>query len=288
MQLTGPAPPGAWICPNCKVAVASEFCAGCGERQVQRRDLTLVGLADQLVRIFTRVDGRLLRSFGCLIWRPGILTTAFLNGQRKPFIGPFQIFLVANLMFFALQSFSNMKIFSNTLAFRLDGQLWSEYGVELVTQYLRASGQTFAQYAPVFDNAVALNAKSLIGLMVPVLALFPPLVFWRTSRPLALHVVFALHFYAYVLVLFCVPMAAVVIDAAFGGTGVMDQGTDDIVSIALLFLLSVYLFRSIGPVYGARGALRIFQTLLMTAAAVWIFLIYRFMLLPITLFTTRG
>lgn len=244
------------------------------------------GLFKQLVEVLSNVDSRVLRSFRCLILHPGSLTQAFLNGQRKPYIGAFQLFILTNLLFFAVQSFSDMKIFSNSLTFRLHGQLWSDYGQQMVDQRLAATGRTFAQYAPVFDQAVAVNAKSLIGLMVPAFALFAPLMFMRDRWPIAQHIVFALHFYAFLLLLFCAPLTAMVIDRALGGDGVLSQRNDDLVSILILIASVTYLYLAIGPAYGARGWPRALQAAALAAAAVWIFFGYRFALLPITLYTT--
>lgn len=286
LHLDPPVPPVPWTCPNCRGEVATFFCPDCGERHFSKRELSLRGLLEQLLRVFTRVDGRVLRTFMFLLCRPGILTTAFMNGQRKPFIGPFQIFLVANVLFFAVQSFADMKIFASTLAFRLDGQLWSEFGRQLVTKHLTQTGYSLEQYAPIFNQAVALNAKSMIGLMVPLLALLPPLTFWRTSRPLAVHVAFCLHIYAFLLLLFCVPLAAEIADGALGGDGLMNPHTDDVVSLILLSTCGGYLYCAIGPVYGARGVLRGLQALVLALATACIFLVYKFALLPITLWTT--
>jgi hypothetical protein len=266
--------------------VTTPFCPACGEREIHKHDLSLHGLLLKLSEMFTHVDGRVIGSFRALLVRPGSLTAAFHKGQRKPFIGPFQIFLIANVVFFAVQSVSNMKIFSNSLDFRLHGQLGSEFAQTLVDEHLAAIGLSFAEYAPVFDNAIATNAKSLIGLMVPVLALILPVVFLRPARPLVVHVVFALHFYAFVLLLFCVPLAAMSFDSAMGGTGVMSQWTDDVTSIGLLAICAAYLYVAIGPTYGARGVLRAAQAALLTIAAVLVFFAYRFVLLPITLYTT--
>lgn len=206
-----------WACPSCRVTVTTAFCPACGEHPLQPSDLTLRGLFDQVVQIFSNVDSRVVHSVHCLVMQPGALSLAFQNGQRKPYIGSFQLFILTNLLFFALQSFTGMKIFSNALDFRLNGQQWSEFGQMLVDQRLAATGRTFGQYAPVFDQAVAVNAKSLIGLMVPAFALVAPLVFWRGRRPFAVHIVFALHFYAFLLLLFCLPLTAMMIDGALGG-----------------------------------------------------------------------
>src|SRR5678815_1499237 len=52
----------SWTCPTCRVAVATPYCPGCGERRLQARDLTLRGLLHQVLQSFTNLDARLLRS----------------------------------------------------------------------------------------------------------------------------------------------------------------------------------------------------------------------------------
>jgi hypothetical protein len=121
---------------------------------------------------------------------------AYLKGQRKPFTLPLPLFLFANVLFFAVQSMVGAKIFSTPLDAHLHG-FWSPLAQSLVTHHLEARGTTLELYAPVFDQAVALNAKSLIVLMVLPFAAIPPVVFFRRRRPFVVHLVFSLHFYAF-------------------------------------------------------------------------------------------
>ena len=170
-------------------------------------DLTVRGVFAQLVKALSGIDGRLLRSLRTLVRHPGTLTTAYVAGRRKPFIGPFQLFLVANVAFFTAQSLTHMRIFSSPLDSHLYHQDWSAAAQRLVAHRLASSDMTLERYAPLFDQAVVLNAKSLVVLMVVPFALFLPLLFLRSRRPFATHVSFALHLYAFVLLLFCVALA---------------------------------------------------------------------------------
>ena len=251
------------------------------------RDLSLPGLVDMVYTAFSPVDGKVLRSFLKLITRPGALTRAFQDGLRKPYIGPFQIFLLANVLFFAVQSFTDFRVFTATLEARLiPAQMLSDVSQALLDARLHTTGRSFAQYAPVFDQAVAVNAKSLIGLMVPFLAAMLPLVFWRAATPLAVHVVFSLHFYAYLICMFCLPLGGVILARRLGFTGPVPQSVDNAMAISMVIASAVYFYVAAETVYGARGAARAVQTMLLTIGAVAIFFAYRFALLPITLFTT--
>jgi len=289
-QAETPPPPVAqrlWVCPSCGWEVRSPFCPGCGERPLEPRELTVHGLFGQLARIFTNIDGRVIYSFRCLVNHPGLLTLAFLNGQRQPYLGPFQIFILANLLFFALQSFlSEFRPISTLLESAVANQPGAGLARVLVAEHLATSGLSFEAYAPIYNQAVSVNAKSLIGLMVLPLSLFPPLVFWRSARPFAAHVVFSLHFYAFLLLLFCLPLVALIVDEALGGTGTLSQRADDMLSVTLLLSCAFYQFLACGRVYATRGFPQVLQAMALTIAVVGIFLGYRFLLLPITLYTT--
>jgi hypothetical protein len=92
-----------WTCPTCNAVVATAFCARCGEEPVSARDLTLRGLAARLLHALTSIDARAVRTTRCLLRHPGELTLSWVRGIRKPYVAPFQLFLLANVTFFGLQ-----------------------------------------------------------------------------------------------------------------------------------------------------------------------------------------
>ena len=272
-----------WVCPNCAKPVSSAYCPVCGEAPLHTRDLTLRGLLRQVAESFASIDGPLLRSFRCLLTRPGGLTVAYLRGQRKPYSMPLPIFLLANVLFFGMQSFTGAKIFSTPLDQHLQNDIWGSVAQRLVTHHLQVKQTTLTSYAPVFDRAVALNAKSMIVLMVPPFALLAAAVFYRRSRPCVTHIVFSLHFYAFLLLLLSVSLALVRVDRYFGGRGLESQSFDHVLSILELIACGIYLAIAAGTVYGSKGAGRILAALPLVLAVAVIFLGYRFVLLPITL-----
>jgi hypothetical protein len=275
-----------WTCPTCSCVVSTPYCPICGETRLNAHDLTLRGFIGQVIEALSNIDARLIRSFRCLVTRPGDLTVAYLTGQRKPYILPFPLFLVANLAFFGVQSLTSANIFSTPLDGHLHGQMWSSVAQQLVTQRLAAVETSIDLYAPVFNQAVLMNAKSLIILMVLVFALLPPILFHRRDRPFVAHFVFSLHLYAFLLLLFCVALGVAEIDVWFGGVGLDSENVDHALSIVLLMTCALYLFAATRRVYsetGARGALK---ASVLALAVACIVLGYRFALLPITLYST--
>jgi hypothetical protein len=87
------------------------------------------------------------------------------RGHRKPFIGPVPLFLITNVLFFAVESMTGGTIFTTPLESHLHTQPWSDFAPQLVEHRLTEMSTTLELYAPVFDRAVALKARSLIIFM---------------------------------------------------------------------------------------------------------------------------
>ena len=275
-----------WTCPTCKVTVSTPFCARCGEEPLPPSELTLRGVAEKAVHAFTALDARAMGSAWTLVRQPGELTRAWVTGIRKPYVAPFQLFLLVNVAFFAIQSLTGANVFSSSLDSHLHHQDWSGLAQSVLSHRLAQTGMTLEQYEPVFDRAVVLNAKSLILLMAAPFALLLPLVFVRERRPFMTHVIFSLHLYSFLLLLFCVALLAAGVSLLLGYGGLEAPIVDDLLSIANVLVCALYLYVAIGPVYGATGAGRIVQALTLSFAVAVIVLGYRFVLFFITLFGT--
>ena len=279
------AEPG-WTCPSCHVTVATPFCARCGEEPVPPRDLTLRGLAEKLLHALTSIDARAARSGWKLLRHPGELTLAWVNGIRKPYVAPFQLFLIANVLFFAVQSGTGENVFSSSLESHLHHQDWSDLARSALSRRLDESHMTVGQYEPIFDRAVVLNAKSLVVLMTLPFALVLPVVFLRERRPFMTHMVFSLHLYTFLLLLFCAALVAAKVSALLGFGGLEEPIVDNVLSIANLAACAIYLYAAIGLVYRTAGFLRLAKTVALTFVAAAVVIGYRFALFFITLYST--
>ena len=274
-----------WTCPSCGRLNTTPYCPSCGERPRAPRDLTLRGLVDQVFEALTNIDGRLLRSFRTLVTRPGALTVAFVEGRRKPYLGPVAIFLVANAAFFAAESLTAGLVFTTPLQSHLQSQPWSVLARSLVAAHVAAQHTTVEAYAPRFDGAIALHARSLILVMALAFTPLPALVFRRRGGPLAVHAVFSLHLYAFMLLLFSIATAIPAAGLPFGGERSASRLLDAVLSIGLLLACAGYLYTAIGAVYGGGRAGRILSAAVLTIGVAAIVLGYRFALLLLTLYT---
>jgi hypothetical protein len=286
-----PVPSGpVWTCPSCQTGdQTSPFCRVCGERRLTDRDRTVGGLFGQWFESLFHVDGRILRTCLRLVDSPGELTAAYLAGRRKPFVGPIQLFLAVNLVFFVVQTVSGLAILFTPLSVHLHGMDYSAIAQRLVEAHLAGRQTTLAAYAPLFDRREDTIAKSLVVVMAPMLALLAALLFVRQRRAAPTHLVFALHFYAFMLLFLTLlfPVAALVLLGLTQlGVHVSARVLDDVASTIELVAIIQYFARAVPKVYGVPLAYTVFAVTLLSASVPFILYAYRFITLCVTLYTT--
>jgi len=276
-----------WTCQTCGAAASTAYCGVCGERRLSARDLGVLALLGQVFESITSVDGRAFRTFRALFLEPGELTLAFLEGRRKQYVAPFQVFLIANVAFFFLQSLLGAQVLSNTFASHVEKQVYSPRALEIATERLQKAGITRESYEPVFDSAVDVNAKALVVLFVPPCALLAWLISLGRSRPGGVHWVFALHFVAFWLLLFTTlgPLAALLISTALRVAGQSERLLDAIWSWVLMALSAIWAYRAFGRVYGGSLARRALGAAFI-AFLIPVIRVYRFAVFLITLYST--
>jgi hypothetical protein len=131
-----------------------------------------------------------------------------------------------------------------------------------------------------------LNAKALIILMALAFAPFLPAVFYGAHRRFGAHVVFALHLYAFILLLFCVSLLLAEIQQRMGGAGLASPAVDLALTLFNLGATGLYLWFAIGAFYGSRGVARLAKAAgLAVVVVVGITLGYRFAIFLVTLYS---
>jgi hypothetical protein len=119
--------------------------------------------------------------------------------------------------------------------------------------------------------------------MVPPLALVTLLLFQWNRRPAATHLVFALHFYAFVLLVECVTL---VTQRAVIAIGADSARVESMGALVALVASAQYFYAAVGTVYAAAGIGRLAKVVLLlgTFAGSWIG--YRLLVFLVTLSST--
>ncbi|MEM7353714.1 MAG: DUF3667 domain-containing protein, partial [Acidobacteriota bacterium] len=186
-------------CVSCHAHLHGPFCAQCGEAVRPADDLSMRVFLARAVGEITQLDSKLYRSFRLLLTRPGKLSQEYLAGRRRPYLKPIQMFLLANLVYFLVQPFSGASGYNTGLTSQIHQQFYSEATrlVDIVDQEVQRRGMAFEDFARLFDARSATYAKTLVFLMVPLLAAATSLVYRRRRTYFAEHLIFAVHFYAW-------------------------------------------------------------------------------------------
>jgi hypothetical protein len=277
-------------CPTCARPLTGNFCAHCGEKRPGPADHTLKHFLGHLFEAFTHADGKIFLSLRLLLAEPGRLTADYLRGQRKSYIPPLQLFLLANLVFFLLHPL----IGSNTLTTDLNTQLhytWHHAIAEsLVSPRLALRAVTVETYAVIFDPAAITLAKSLVILVVPVFSLAVMAFYWRQRRNIAAHLAFSLHFSAFWLLMLCAILALTNLTVRLlGQVHVFPSAlavSRSILGVSL-GLMTIYLFRAARKVFAVEAwPVTAAKAVLMGVALLLSLQAYRFVLFFITFWST--
>lgn len=86
-------------CLNCGTQISDRFCSHCGQDKNDFQKTIWQILGDFAASIFD-LDGKIPRSLGPLLLKPGKLTIEFLEGKRKSQINPFQLYAFFSFVFF--------------------------------------------------------------------------------------------------------------------------------------------------------------------------------------------
>ncbi len=92
------------LCGNCETALLGPFCHMCGQA-VRSPVREFFSFIFDSAGEFMRPDGKFFRSLAALYFRPGMLTTRYLDGQRVNFIKPVKLYFSLSVVLFLLVSF---------------------------------------------------------------------------------------------------------------------------------------------------------------------------------------
>jgi Protein of unknown function (DUF3667) len=197
---------GSPLCLNCGEKLLGKYCWRCGQEAADLhrpfREL-FSGLVDDVFSL----DTRLLRTLVPLFFRPGLLTREYLAGRRARYVRPLKIYLIAALVFFgvvALLPKENVHVVrgqespaaipegGSRLTFKVPERF------PLFDRPLQEASARAREHPQEFADAFFDNLPRVFFLLLPAFALLLKLFYWRQDRYYVDHLIFALHYYAFV------------------------------------------------------------------------------------------
>ncbi|MDB5253829.1 MAG: hypothetical protein JWP27_2998 [Flaviaesturariibacter sp.] len=264
-----PAITAAPVCPSCHAPFAGAFCSVCGEKQRSAHDLTLGHFIEESVEGFTHFDNKFIRSFKTLFTRPGLMTTHFEEGVRVPYMKPVQLFFVSNLLFFVLSG--GMNVFAISL------KNYTGYTKIAALLQQRFTKEQLATVQVAFNEKVLAQSKAFIFLFIPFIALACALLFYRKRKPFTLHLVFAAHYFTFVLLEFT--LFYLLVETPSNLFFHFSEDVFEIIAVATnLSALSVYFILAARRYYKAKWIWSIIAGLLIGALFMQLLIGYRLFL----------
>jgi Protein of unknown function (DUF3667) len=182
-------------CPNCSADLTGPYCAACGQRAIDPRDLSsrrfVSELTDEVGSLGSRTNTVLRTLRG--LFTPGLLTVEFLAGRRQPYLSPIKVYFACAAIFFLAAPLAGFTL-PSLIADDTSGEL-----LRLVAARAAARGLDAAVFSQRFD--LRLPSIYTLALGSGVLAIALLLWLFRRRIPFGAHVVFALHYFAFLYLL---------------------------------------------------------------------------------------
>ncbi len=261
-----------------------------------RADLRHEGIGHllaELLESFTHLDGRFVRSMRTLVVRPGELTAAFLRGARKEYLAPIQLFLIANVVYFVLQTWLNWNTLSTSFWNHLNGMPYQQFARSHAQSFaLREGmtpeelGQALDALGKAFDGRVGTYSKSLVILLVPIFAVGVALIARSRARGYLPSLVFSLHFLAFFLWLQGLVLLPLADAVRRNWSGAQTwQDVDQLMMIPTVGSFVIYLALSLRGAFGYSKLAAVWRALGLVVAFVVSIFLYRFILFLVVLHT---
>ena len=181
-------------CRHCQTELAGPYCHACGQRAIAEDALSARAISAELWDHVPALDFKTVRSLRAL-FVPGKLTAEFIAGHRPPYLSPLKVYLLCAAIFFLATPYTG---------FTLDGIVATD-GTGLLSKSVdsarQSSGLSPKHFADRFDLRFQSVYTVSLSLSVVALALMAALLFRAKRQPAGAHLVFALHYVAFLYLL---------------------------------------------------------------------------------------
>lgn len=94
-------PRHAGSCHNCQASVTEKYCGQCGQ-SAKLHIASAHEFLHHFIGHYVAAEGKLWRTLGLLLGRPGQLTLEYIRGRRTRYIDPLRLLLTVSLLVFSL------------------------------------------------------------------------------------------------------------------------------------------------------------------------------------------
>ncbi len=268
-------------CLNCGYPLVGPYCGHCGQKAFLHKD-SFWHMVVHFVGDYFHYDNKLWRTIKTLFTKPGVVTLEFNEGKRGKYLNPIQLYIFVTTVFFLVVfSFSvdrDSEVITKPKLNKADsvssrnkrndiiidlGAWRTQYKTNqaydsaqlalpparrdhffktfIIHRVLTVENETSEQTSERAISYFKRNIPKLFFVLLPLFAFFLKVLYRRRSLYYVDHLIFSIHFHivCFLLILLFFILAGVVS---------MD-GFDDMLSLAFIFGIGIYLFMALRKVY---------------------------------------
>ena len=197
-------------CLNCGADLSGKYCAACGQKKVDRRDLSIRRFFSHVLNELTDLQSnKILSTFGTLLFKPGQLTSEYLAGKKGFHIGPVRLYLTFSALYFLFAWGTLSDIRGGGVA-----RMSRSPAVIQMAERRSVDPQVFA--TRISDRAERIAAV-LRFLSVLISGLFLSLFYFAMRRYYVEHLIFSFHYYSFDFLCKSLFAGLFLLVGAFGG-----------------------------------------------------------------------
>lgn len=179
-------------CTNCGASVTGPYCAECGQKRFTAQSLSARSFVNDAMKEFLSVDNKFFRSILPLLFRPGVLTQAYISGRQRRYIKPLSLFVFVNLFFF----FVGYRIGLLNWSIAQDGK-----AAEMINERAAQKGIDHAEFSRSLNEVFRNYQRSMFFGVIPLFAVAMKIILFRRKSTIIEHLVYSIHCHSSFLVM---------------------------------------------------------------------------------------
>ncbi len=272
-------------CLSCGGKLHGKYCSLCGEKVLDKNELSLQHVLGNLLNAFTFAESKLFKTIAILFKQPGRLSLDWTEGRRVKWMRPVAFFFMLNFLYFLFPMF---QTFNTNYYNQVSGQNYSRWIVPLAEEKRSSLKLNIEEFAKVYNAESASYAKLLIVVFVFIQSLFLLLIFAFSKRFYAEHLAFAFEWSSFNLLVNAILLwlLALLLFYISGWFGINLNGMNDNTYSLIAMITNMAFMYLGGRLFYRLAGIRL---ILFSAASVFILfgslLAYRLMLFLVTIYT---
>jgi hypothetical protein len=243
-------------CSNCDEKLLGQYCHRCGEKRVERGQLSLKHFAGNAIHELIDIEhSKIWKTFYALLFKPGFLTNEYLAGRKSRYLSPVKVcLLVFALSLFLYSIYKPVAVYDLETMIESDQTgTWGKLIGDLAGQkqlprdvFIGRVNEKWQAYVSWFQ----ITNVIFFALLLQITYLF-------SKRYFVEHLIFSLHFLSFTF------LSTVILWPVYIFVGVKPTTASLLLSFFVSLIGIIYLFLALRTVYKQSALMTLMKTTLL-------------------------